>query len=329
MAAKILRILLILVVVGSAVAVYFYYFEKREQKGLFLSGNMEVTELRLGFKQPGRIETLDTDEGRRVGQGDRLASLDCRELEYVVNQNRAAVQEARERLSENRAGFRNQEIEQAGAALRLAEAELVKLKKDYERADALRRGGAVPVSGYDTALSAYQAGLARRDEAAEKLSLLREGTRKEEIKASEYRLRQAEAALGAAEQRFDDCVLYAPISGLILRKDAELGESIVAGTPVFVLGDLANPWIRVYVKEDKLGLVKIGQKAEVTTDTYPGKIYDGTVSFISSEAEFTPRNVQTTEERVKLVFAVKVKVKNPAQDLKPGMPADVRLLVDE
>ncbi len=326
---KVLRVFLILVIVASAVAVYFYFFRKQEQKGLFLSGNMEVTEMRLGFKQAGRVETLDVDEGWMVGQGDRLASLDCKDLEYVVSQNRGVVLEAREKLAENRAGFRTQEIEQAGAALRLAEAELVKLKKDFERADALRKGGAVPVSGYDTALSAYQAGLARRDEAAERLSLMKEGTRKEEIKTSEYRLQQAEAAFGAVEQKFKDCVLYAPISGLLLRKDAELGETVAAGTPVFVLGDLANPWIRVYVKEDRLGLVKIGQKAEVTTDTYPGKIYDGTVSFISSEAEFTPRNVQTTEERVKLVFAVKVKVKNPDQDLKPGMPADVRLLIDE
>jgi len=113
-----------------------------------------------------------------------------------------------------------------------------------------------------------------------------------------------------------------------LRKDVELGETVSQGMPLFVLGDLENPWIKVYVKEDKLGLVKIGQKAQVTSDTYPGKVYEGVVSFISSEAEFTPRNIQTREERVKLVFAVKVKVRNISQELKPGMPADVRILID-
>jgi HlyD family secretion protein len=106
-----------------------------------------------------------------------------------------------------------------------------------------------------------------------------------------------------------------------------VGETLAAGAPVFTIGDLENPWIKVYVKEDKLGLVKLGQKAEVRTDSYPKKVYEGTVSYISSEAEFTPKNVQTQEERVKLVFGVKVKVKNENNELKPGMPADVKILV--
>jgi HlyD family secretion protein len=114
---------------------------------------------------------------------------------------------------------------------------------------------------------------------------------------------------------------------VVLRKNSEAGETVAAGAAVYSLGDLESPWIRVYVKEDRLGLVKLGQKAEVMTDSFPKKTYLGTVTMISSEAEFTPKNVQTREERVKLVFALKVSVKNENGELKPGMPADVKIIL--
>ena len=130
-----------------------------------------------------------------------------------------------------------------------------------------------------------------------------------------------------SEEKLGDTVIYAPGAGVILRKDVELGETVGTGTPIFTIGDLSSPWIKVYVPEAKLGLVKLGQKAQVSADTYPGKVYDGWVSYISSEAEFTPKNVQTQEERVKLVYAVKVRVQNPNHELKSSMPADVRILL--
>jgi HlyD family secretion protein len=112
---------------------------------------------------------------------------------------------------------------------------------------------------------------------------------------------------------------------VVLRKNIEAGETVQAGVPIFTLGDLIEPWVKVYIKEENLGLVKLGQKVRITTDSYPGKAYDGIVSYISSEAEFTPKNVQTQEERVKLVFGVKVSVRNEQHELKPGMPADVKI----
>jgi len=127
------------------------------------------------------------------------------------------------------------------------------------------------------------------------------------------------------EERLKDTMLFSPISGVVLRKNGELGETLSAGTPVFTIGDLENPWVKVYVKEDRLGQIKLGQKADVRVDSFKNKTYEGTVTFISSEAEFTPKNVQTEEERVKLVFGVKVKVKNENGELKPGMPADVKI----
>jgi HlyD family secretion protein len=141
------------------------------------------------------------------------------------------------------------------------------------------------------------------------------------------RVQQARAVVSMSEARFADTELHAPMAGVILVKVSELGETVGAGTPVYKLGDLERPWVKVYIKEDKLGLVKLGQKARVMSDTYPGKAYEGTVTYIAGEAEFTPKNVQTQEERVKLVFAAKVSVKNENGELKPGMPADVRINV--
>jgi HlyD family secretion protein len=142
-------------------------------------------------------------------------------------------------------------------------------------------------------------------------------------------VKQARAALHLAEERLADTTIYAPIAGVILTKNLEAGEIVSAGTPVYTIGDLAHPWVTVYVKEDKLGLVKLQQTARVAVDSYPDKTYSGTVTSIASEAEFSPKNVQTKEERVNLVFAVEVSVENPNGELKPGMPADVTILLSE
>lgn len=188
------------------------------------------------------------------------------------------------------------------AAVSFADAELEKAGKDHERFQKLIQSGAISAQQMDAAKTA--------------------------LDVAESRLRQSKAAHAASRERLRDAVLFAPLSGVVLRKNVEPGETVAAGTAVYSLGDLGNPWIKVYVKEDKLGLVKLGQKAEIRTDSYPGKLYEGTVTFISSEAEFTPKNVQTREERVKLVFGVKVNVKNQNDELKPGMPADVKILLN-
>jgi HlyD family secretion protein len=130
-----------------------------------------------------------------------------------------------------------------------------------------------------------------------------------------------------AETQLGYATLRAPFSGLVLSKNAEPGEYVSPGTPIVVVGDLEHVWLRAYVEETDLGRVKLGQRAYVTTDTYPGKVYQGRLSFIASEAEFTPRNVQTQKERVKLVYRIKIDIPNPAQELKPGMPADAEIVL--
>ena len=313
---------------AAAVFLWATYFGKKgEENVLLLSGNMEATETNTGFKLSGRVIELLVDEGQSVQKGDMLARLDNAEAASVVAQQRAALQEAEARLAELEAGSRPQEIEQAKANVQTQEAELVRIRKDYERAEMLYHNGAISSAQFDAAKSSFESRAAQLRHAAEYLSLTKEGPRKESIEAAAYRVRQARAQLRVAEEKLNDTLIYAPFSGVILRKNVELGETVAQGVPVYTIGDLASPWIKVYVKEDKLGLVKLGQKAQVTTDTYRGKVYNGWISFISSEAEFTPKNVQTQEERVKQVFGVKVRVENPNNELKPSMPADVRILL--
>ncbi len=265
----------IVLIAAIAATLYIRYGNSRDQGAMTLSGNVEVTEVNIGFKIPGRVLRLFTDEGRTVTRNEKIAELDSAEYVSMVNQNKALVLNA--------------------------EAQYEKAHKDYDRFMVLHRDGVVSSQQMDAAQSAY-------DAAAAQLKLSR-------------------ATLQTSDVKLADTVIYAPLNGVVLRKNIEEGETVGTGTMIFTIGDLENPWVKVYVKEDKLGLVKLGQRAEVNTDTYPGKVYEGTVTYISSDAEFTPKNVQTREERVKLVFGIKVSVKNVNNELKPGMPADVTIRV--
>jgi HlyD family secretion protein len=265
----------IVLIAGIAVTLYVRYGNSRDQGAMTLSGNVEVTEVNMGFKIPGRVLRLYTDEGRTVTSTEKIAELDNAEYESMVNQSKASVLNA--------------------------EAQYEKAHKDYDRYTVLYRDGVVSSQQMDAAKSAYDAATAQ--------------------------LQLSRASLRTTDVKLKDTVIYAPLNGVVLRKNIEEGETVGTGTMVFTIGDLENPWVKVYVKEDKLGFVKLGQRAEIITDTYPGKVYEGTVTYISSEAEFTPKNVQTKEERVKLVFGVKVSVKNVNNELKPGMPADVTIRI--
>ena len=259
----------------AGMAAYQYIKNSRNDGALTLSGTVEVTEVNVGFKVPGRIAELLVQEGQRVAKGERLALLESAEQRSIVEQGRAAV--------------------------RNAEAEHDKARKDFDRYRALSHDGAVTDQQLDLATKAYD--------------------------VTRSQLDQARAALRTAEVRLNDLTATAPVEGTVLSRNAEPGETVAAGVAVYTLGDLENPWVKVYVNETKLGIVKLGQKARVFIDTFPGRAYEGTITYIASEAEFTPKNVQTQEERVKLVFGMKVSVKNVNSELKPGMPADVKMMM--
>ena len=273
-----------------------------------------------------------------------------------ISQAQAAVENAQARLQQLLDGSRPQEIQSAKAGVDQALADMEKKKADMDRAKKLYQDKYIAAQDWDAAKTAYDMAVANYKKAQENYDLVVEGPRKEEIAAGRAQLEQSQAALrltkthriqidvlkkelATAQGQVKEAAsaleviqtqieysnLYAPTSGVVLVKNAEPGEFVVPGGAVVTLGQIEKPWLKAFINESDLGRVKLGQKVSVTTDTYPGKEYPGKVTFISSEAEFTPKNVQTAKERVKLVYRIKVALENPQNELNPGMPADAQI----
>jgi HlyD family secretion protein len=153
--------------------------------------------------------------------------------------------------------------------------------------------------------------------------------REQELGTRQAEIARSKANLALVDAQLSDTVAVSPVDGVVLVKSADAGEVLPAGATVLTIGDIDHPWLRGYVNETDLAKVKIGSKAKVTTDSYPGKVYDGRVTFISSEAEFTPKQIQTKQERVKLVYRVKIALENPGRELKSNMPADAEILLEQ
>lgn len=317
------RLVLLVSVLVAAFLAYELLFRERPAPGqLPGSGILEIKQVRLAFQVPGRIESIAVAEGDRVHRGQVLATIDS--VELGLNQARAAASvtalEARVRALER--GSRPAEKAQARAALEAANVQVETARRELTRIRTLATQGVVSPSQLDQATAAFELAVAQRDRAAETYRLVREGARREDIQAARAQLREAQAALQLAETRLAYAQITAPVDGVVLIRAAEPGETIAAGIPVLTVGNLDAPWLNLYVSEHRIGEVKLGQRADVMVDSFPNHRFAGHVAYISDQAEFTPKNVQTKEERVKLVFRVRLDVENPGRQLKPGMPAD-------
>lgn len=290
---------------------------------LVLSGNLEVTDAQLSFKHPGRVAERLVSEGQRVTAGQLVARLDDAEQAHEVALRRAELAAARAVLAELEAGSRAQEIAAADAVVRSAEAERERVRLDFARQQELLAQQAISTRDFEAVQAQLKVANARATETAERAKLVREGPRPETLQQARARTEQAAAALALAQTRLDHTRLLAPLPGLVLSHHVEPGEFVSAGTPVATVADTTRMWVRAYLNQTDLGRVRHGQQVGVRIDTYPDRTYEGVISFIASEAEFTPKTVQTPKERVKLVFRLKVDVANPRDELKPGMPADV------
>ncbi|MEA5115441.1 MAG: efflux RND transporter periplasmic adaptor subunit [Geobacteraceae bacterium] len=320
-----LLILLIVSILSIALWFIFHNFRKDDGRKIRVSGNIEVTTVELSFKVPGRVKERLVDEGALVRQGQLVARLDPEDLLHEAESRRAEVLAAKAALVELETGYRKEEIAQAEAALRRIKAEEDRLRTDFGRQQQLYRREVISARDFDSSKAAFEASQASVREARERLNLLRSGPRKETIDQARARLESAKAVLALAETRLGYATLPSSAAGMVLSKNIEPGEQVAAGTPVVTVGLLDEVWLRAYISETDLGRVKVGQKATVTTDTWPGRKYQGHISFISPEAEFTPKSVQTAKERVKLVYRIKIVVPNQAGELKPGMPADAEI----
>ena len=276
-----------------------------------------------------------------------------------VEQKKGDLASMEARLAELENGARPQEKLDAQAAVDSAASEVERAKKDWERAQALYKNDDISTAQFDQYRNRWESAEAALKQAKERNSLVLAGPRSEQIKAQAALVERARGALKMAEantlemkrreqelttrraeidrshanialinSQLADTVATSPVDGVVLVKSADVGEVLAAGTTVVAIGDIEHPWLRGYINETDLGKVKLGTKAKVTTDSYPSKVYPGRVSFIASEAEFTPKQIQTQQERVKLVYRIKIEIENPQHELKSNMPADAEIVLE-
>jgi HlyD family secretion protein len=319
----------VLVVVFIVVAGWLHFKGNGDMEGkVFVSGNIEATEVDLSFRIAGQIKTLPIDEGDRVQQGQAIATLDTDTLLAQKGAAQAEIGNAKAVLDQLEEGTRAEEIEQARAMYKSAESKLKNAKDEFDRYLALVKEKAISSSTFDTKETTLKCAAEDFNNAGERLKQLEKGPREQEIRAARARLERAEFDLKKIELDIEHSVLQTPVSAVVLVKSNELGEVVLPGAAVATVAAIDEVWLKGYVGEQNLGRIKLGQKAEITTDTYSNKVYPGVVTFISPRAEFTPKNVQTKEERVKQVYRVKITIQNPHQELKIGMPAEGYILVD-
>jgi len=295
----------------------------------------------------------------QLAQAETALAWQKQSLAADLDQRRADLKSCAARLQELRNGARPQEIEEAKAAVDAARSEFERAQRDWERAQILYKNDDISTAQYDQYRNRWENAQAMLKQASERYSLVVAGPRAEQIEAAAAQVEKARAALQLAEANalevkrreqelsmrraeiararanlalidtlIADTVAVCPVDGVVLIKAANVGEIWAAGTTVVTVGDIDRPWLRAYINETDLGRVKLGARARVTTDSYPGKVYEGKVSFIASEAEFTPKQIQTQEERVKLVYRIKIDLSNPHHELKSNMPADAEILLE-
>lgn len=327
---KRLRIAIPVAVVAAVAALaWLTLFGGDDETVIEASGTVEATEADLGFQVAGRVERIAVREGDRVTAGQELAWLDRSELNARRRAAQAQAQAAAALLEELERGFRSEEVAQGRAAVDAARQRMNDALRDVERTRRLFEGGAVSRELLDKHETAYEVAQAEYRRAVEALQILEAGPRQERIAAQRAQLAQAEASVAQIDAMLDFAAVRAPFDGLITVRHREPGETVGAGAAVLTLMNPDDRWVRIYVREDEVSRVQLNQSVSITGDAYPDREYDGRIVFIASEAEFTPRNVQTEAERVKLVYRVKVQITgDPEFHLKPGLAADVRLAAD-
>jgi HlyD family secretion protein len=289
------------------------------------SGTIEAVEVNVASKTAGQLERLLVEEGARVKSGDILAVVDSSSLEIQLRQAEAGVALAEAQLELLLKGARIEDIRQAEGVLRQAEANLKLAEEEHIRIENLFAKQSATAQQKDNLETRLAVAKAQYDVAKQALQKLERFARPEEIKQARARLDQAAAARDLLKKTIADSTIVSPTSGIVTHKAVEQGEYVGPGTTLLTIADLATVRLEIFVPESELGKIRLGQSADVRIDSYPRRTFGGEVIFISPEAEFTPKNIQTREERVKLVYRVKIGIPNPEAILKPGMPADAEI----
>ena len=300
--------------------------DEQSSSSILLSGTVEARETDLAFQVPGRIARLFVDEGDAVTAGQKVAGLEPRDYVLAMAHARADAEVSEAALSLLEAGSRPQEVKVAEAAVAQAEAQLKFARSETRRVSQLTPKQLASQDQLDRARLQEDVARTALTQAKQQLALLKEGARKEEIARARAEYQARQLALVTAQQQLSYVDLASPVAGSITVRLAEAGEVVAPGQAVLRVAAMDRPWVRVYVNEKDLSRIRLGQAAEVRVDGQPGKVFKGKITFISPEAEFTPKTVETRDLRVDLVYRVKVEVPNPDGVLKIGMPADVNII---
>jgi len=333
---KIIVFVFILLFIG--VGIFVYVGQNRQKSGeLVYSGTIETTQAKLSFQVPGRVAAVHIQEGEAVKPGQIIAQLDRSEFESRQEQARANLdraQKAKQQLATALEISRKTlpaEVARAEAGLKSARDSLKDAEKNYRRFEDLFSRGVVTEKERDTMKLGYDVAKSRLEESESLVrlargNLLRIDAARDDVATAGAQVDVARAALNQAAIQLEYTLLKSPQEGVVVSRNIEPGETANVGREVITVSDLHRVDLKIFVDETSIGKVRPGQKAEVRVDTFPGKIYEGRVSFVSPEGEFTPKIIQTQKERVKLVYLVKVSIPNPQYELKAGMPADARLI---
>ncbi len=316
----------VLLILGIIAGVLVFKHERAATDKLTFYGNVDIRQIQSAFFSTGRIQTMLVREGESVTNGQLIAELDATRYEAAAAQAEAQVALQQQVVARMQAGSRPEEIAQAQAQVRGAEAALTDALQKQTRAQALANDEYVSQQQLDSAHTAVEMARANLDAARQSAALAEQGPRKEDIAAAQAQLKAYEASLKLARQELADSKLFAPADSIVQNRILEPGDMASPQRPVYTLA-LSDPvWVRAYVPEPELGKVFEGMKAEIRTDSFPGKVYEGWVGFISPSAEFTPKQVETADLRTRLVYQIRVYAKNPNNELRLGMPATVRLI---
>jgi HlyD family secretion protein len=297
-----------------------------EPNSIKASGTIESVNVTISSKTSGQLKQLYFNEGDRIKRGDLLVEIDHDMLDIQLRQAEAGVDLANAQLKLLRSGARREDIKQSEELVKQAKINLDLAKLDLDRSEELYKQDAATEKLLEDSKARYELTVAQYNSAKENLAKVRTIIRPEEIESAQANLKRSVSAVDLLKKSIEDCKVYSPVDGFVSKKFVEAGENVAPSTSLLRISNLETVNLVIYVAETELSKVKLGQNAEITIDAFKDKTYTGRIIFISPEAEFTPKNIQTPEERTKLVFAIKIEIPNPQFELKPGLPADAKII---
>ncbi len=311
-----LAMVAVLAVIGAGTL----WYQSRQDQPLTLYGNVDIRTVNLSFRVGGRLQALNVDEGDQLKAGQTLGVLDRAPYENTLLQAKANVSTAQAKYDLTIAGYRDEEIAQAVAAVNQARAAYDYAQNFYQRQQGLWKSRVISANDLENARSSRDQAQASLKSAQDKLSQFRAGNRPQEIAQAKAGLEQAQAQLAQAELDLHDTTLVAPSDGTVLTRAVEPGSMLNAGSTVLTLSLTRPVWVRAYINEQSLGEARPGREILLYTDSRPDKPYHGKIGFVSPTAEFTPKTVETPDLRTDLVYRLRIIVTDADDNLRQGMP---------